>query len=139
MPEEPTERRESSFDELAIGLASGSISRGRALRLMGAALVGGALGSLGMREATADQCKRNGKACKKDAQCCSGNCEGGSCADAPPACGANGATCTADTQCCSGICESGSCRSCRIASTCASDSECCTGGFCNPTFGVCVF
>jgi hypothetical protein len=31
------------FDELASGLASGSISRGKALRLMGAALVGGTL------------------------------------------------------------------------------------------------
>jgi len=47
--------REHSFDELARGLASGSISRGRALRLMGAALVGGTLGSLGIRGATADQ------------------------------------------------------------------------------------
>jgi hypothetical protein len=35
------EARERSFDALATGLASGSISRGRALRLMGAALVGG--------------------------------------------------------------------------------------------------
>jgi len=34
-----------SFDELARGLASGSISRGRAIRLMGAALVGGTLAS----------------------------------------------------------------------------------------------
>ena len=40
------EARERSFDELARGLASGSISRRRALRLMGAALVGGALASI---------------------------------------------------------------------------------------------
>jgi hypothetical protein len=46
------------FDELASGLASGSISRGRALRLMGAALVGGALASLGIGGvAAADECK----------------------------------------------------------------------------------
>ena len=37
----PPQAREHSFDELAIGLASGSISRGKALKLMGAALVGG--------------------------------------------------------------------------------------------------
>ena len=37
--------REGSFDELAKGLASGAVSRRRALRLMGAALVGGALAS----------------------------------------------------------------------------------------------
>jgi hypothetical protein len=53
-----------SFDELTRGLASGSISRGRALRLMGAALVGGTLTSLGLGGvAAADPpgCKRNGK------------------------------------------------------------------------------
>ena len=36
------EAGERSFDELASGLASGSLSRGKALRLMGAALLGGA-------------------------------------------------------------------------------------------------
>src|ERR671932_1968036 len=40
------EARERSFDELARGLANGSISRRKALRLMGAALVGGALASI---------------------------------------------------------------------------------------------
>ena len=40
------EAREHSFDELTRGLASGSISRGRALRLIGAALVGGTLASI---------------------------------------------------------------------------------------------
>src|SRR5215217_8614775 len=35
------EDRASSFDELARGLASGSLTRGKALKLMGAALVGG--------------------------------------------------------------------------------------------------
>jgi len=39
---------------LARGLADGSITRGKALRLMGAALAGGALGSLGIREAAGD-------------------------------------------------------------------------------------
>ena len=37
-------RTEASFDDLARGLASGTISRGRALRLLGAALVSAALG-----------------------------------------------------------------------------------------------
>ena len=37
---------ESSFDELAKGLASGSITRGRALRVAGGALLGAALASL---------------------------------------------------------------------------------------------
>jgi hypothetical protein len=72
---------ESSFDELASGLASGTLTRGKALRLMGAALLGGTLTSFGMGEAGADPpgCKRNGKKCKKDSQCCSGACVGGTC------------------------------------------------------------
>jgi hypothetical protein len=72
---------ESSFDELASGLASGSLTRGKALRLMGAALLGGTLTSFGMGEAGAEPpgCKRNGKKCKKDSQCCSGACVGGTC------------------------------------------------------------
>jgi hypothetical protein len=39
-------REESFFDELARGLADGSITRGKALRLMGGALVGAALASV---------------------------------------------------------------------------------------------
>jgi hypothetical protein len=40
---------EYSFDELAKGMASGAISRGRALKLVGASLLG--LGTLGCSEA----------------------------------------------------------------------------------------
>lgn len=40
------EPKESSIDELARGLASGTLSRGKALRLIGAALVGGTLASV---------------------------------------------------------------------------------------------
>jgi hypothetical protein len=47
--------------------------------LMGAALVGGALGSLGGVAAADDECKPTGKKCRKDKQCCSGKCEGGTC------------------------------------------------------------
>jgi len=47
------ERIETSFDDLARGLASGAISRGRALRLAGAALVSAALGGLLGEEALA--------------------------------------------------------------------------------------
>jgi hypothetical protein len=75
------EARERSFDELASGLASGTLSRRRALRLMGGALVGSALASLGIGEAAADPpgCKRNGKRCKKNRSCCSSNCVDGMC------------------------------------------------------------
>jgi hypothetical protein len=65
----------SSFDELAIGLSSGKLSRGKALKLMGAALVGSTLASFGIGGvASADLCKPNGKVCKKDSQCCSRFC-----------------------------------------------------------------
>jgi hypothetical protein len=76
-------REEGFFDELARGLADGSLTRGKALRLMGAALLGGTLGSLGIREASADRpgCKRAGKHCTRTDQCCgdlvclSGTCQ----------------------------------------------------------------
>jgi hypothetical protein len=44
-PESRYTNREGSLDELAtgLGLPSGNFSRGKALRIMGAALVGGAL------------------------------------------------------------------------------------------------
>ena len=74
-----------SFDELTRGLASGSISRGKALRLMGAALVGGTLASVvGIGEAGADdECKPLNKKCRQNHQCCSGNCANGTCAVCP--------------------------------------------------------
>ena len=43
-PEEPT--REPSFDALAKGLANGTVSRRKALRMFGAVLVGGTLASI---------------------------------------------------------------------------------------------
>src|SRR5215208_609473 len=77
-------REEGFFDDLARGLADGSITRGKALRLMGAALLGGTLASLGIGgEASADPpgCERAGKHCTRDTQCCgslvclSGTCQ----------------------------------------------------------------
>src|SRR5918998_1594950 len=59
------EARERSFDELARGLSSGELSRGKALRLMGAAVVGGVLASI-PRVAAA----QNG-VCPTASACCS--------------------------------------------------------------------
>jgi hypothetical protein len=127
-------REEGFFDELARGLADGSITRGKALRLMGAALVGGSLGSLGIREAGADRpgCKRIGKNCTRNDQCC-GNlvCLSGTC-QTPTAtttetptttttetpttttttpCLPNDSSCSSDADCCSGNCaEDSICR-----------------------------
>jgi len=143
-----------SFDELARGLASGDVSRRRALRLMGAALVGGTLASLGIGgEAGADPCKRTGKACKKNSQCCSRNCVNGTCAACPAdttLCGGNCVTncptgqtlnpstcqcqCTSGTTLCDGNCVSTTCgpnqkfdtSSCTCVA-CVADGGTCTG------------
>ena len=135
------EARERSFDELARGLASGELSRRKALRLMGAALVGGALGSLGIGAAAADdECKPVNAKCRKNHQCCSGNCsKSGTSRFGTCACQENGGSCANNSQCCSGNCASGTC-----AAACTSnggfcfsdDSECCSGNcsnsFCCP-------
>src|SRR5918998_5025572 len=111
---------ESSFDELARGLASGSISRGRALRLMGAALVGGTLTSFGIGGVAVadDRCKPTGKKCKKNKQCCSGNCSGGTCA-----------ACPSGQVLCGGSCVSNSCltNSGQVFNTTTCQCECPSG------------
>jgi hypothetical protein len=126
-----------TFDELAREMASGSISRGKSLKLMGAALLGGTLASLGMGEASAHVCQPDGNACKKDAQCCSGTCEGGQCA-AAAACIPTNCHCTTSTECCSGHCSNGVCcpsgqvglgrGTCAIP--CSSPADCPCGGEC---------
>jgi hypothetical protein len=63
----------TSFDELAKGLATGTLSRGKALRWMGGALVGAALASV-PGVAWANDCRRLGRECRRDSQCCSRNC-----------------------------------------------------------------
>src|SRR5918998_4785331 len=62
-----------SLDELAKGLASGTLSRGKAIRLVGGALLGAALASF-PGVAYADDCRRLGRECRRDSQCCSRNC-----------------------------------------------------------------
>jgi hypothetical protein len=72
--------RASSFDELAVGLSSGTLSRGKAIKLMGAALVGGVLASIpGIAEA-APPLKFPGRKCKRDNQCATQLCLSGVCA-----------------------------------------------------------
>jgi hypothetical protein len=119
------------------GAILGTLSRGKALRLMGAALVGGTLGSLGIGEAAAapSGCKRNGKKCKQNTQCCSENCVDGVCG---PACVSDGGTYSTSTDCCSENCSNGfCCASGRVGlsngtcvKACTSSDDCpgCTSG-----------
>jgi hypothetical protein len=81
---------EHSFDELARGLASGTISRRNALRLMGAALVGGALASIpgmawaakGGNSACAKFCRENFPPGRERGECISAGARGeGPCFD----------------------------------------------------------
>src|SRR5215208_6142063 len=68
-----TQATESSLDELAKGLATGTLSRGKAIRCMGGALLGAALASF-PGVAWANDCRRLGRECRRDSQCCSRNC-----------------------------------------------------------------
>jgi len=69
-----TQTTQSSLDELAKGLASGTLSRGKAIRWMGGALLGAALASFPGVAWADDDCRRLGRECRRDSQCCSRNC-----------------------------------------------------------------
>jgi hypothetical protein len=76
----PEQTRERSFDELAKGLAGGTVSRRKALRLMGAALVGGALASIPGVASAKPTCTNRfpvrcgTKCCPEEARCVRGRC-----------------------------------------------------------------
>jgi hypothetical protein len=90
------------FDELAMGLESGAISRGKAIKLGGAALVASALGALVAApkaealEAERSRCcrHRGNNSCR---QCCRG--------ERKPCCGRHGCRCCRHEQ----NCRSGRC------------------------------
>ena len=69
-----TQTTEHSLDELAKGLATGTLSRGKAIRWMGGALLGAVLASLPGVAWANDDCRRLGRECRRDSQCCSRNC-----------------------------------------------------------------
>jgi hypothetical protein len=93
--------RESSFDALTSGLASGTLSRRKALKLLGAALLGGAALASTPGVALARPCSAGRTRCGN--QCCTSNqaClkgQGGNprCITESPLCG----TCPRNTYCC---------------------------------------
>jgi len=70
--------REHSFDTLTRRLADGSISRRKALRVLGASLVGSVLASIPGAAIAAPPpgtCLKETKPCKTNTDCCSQNCE----------------------------------------------------------------
>ena len=68
-----------SFDDLARDLASGTISRGKALRLMAAALLGGALSFTPKVAEALPQAIHNPHKCNSKGGCKEGSCCGGTC------------------------------------------------------------
>jgi hypothetical protein len=87
-----------SLDELAKGLATGTLSRGKALRLMGAALVGGALASI-PGTAWAARCpspriRCRGQCCPTGVTTCVGTGGNKTCGPCPNGTEACGGTCT---------------------------------------------
>jgi hypothetical protein len=118
---------EPSFDTLARGLANGSVSRGKALRLMGAALVGGALASI-PGVALAARCpspriRCAGQCCAAGVTTCQGTGKNKTCGPVP---------CPTGQQPCNGQCvatatDVANCGSCGNA--CATGLSC-VGGAC---------
>src|SRR3954470_17669338 len=112
----------AAFDELARGLADGTVTRRRVLKLMGAALLGGlgAMVGLGTLTDDADAKKRKRKRKKKASSTsvcgpttCPGCCSAGSCVQlaqqSATVCGRGGGACVA---CAAGrACVDGACTS----------------------------
>jgi hypothetical protein len=156
---------ELSLDELAKGLATGTLSRGKALRLMGAALVGGTLASFpgvalaakGGKSSCAKFCQSLfGANTPQEAQCVSQGTKGqGPCftCTTQTGCGPNFTkpTCTVTGQsynCATCRCEcpsgqevcGGSCATtCCTPNgrTCTTDGDCCSGICNSDTCGGC--
>ena len=153
-----------SLDELAKGLATGTLSRGKAIRLVGGALLGAALASLpGVALADGD-CRRLGRECRRDSQCCTRNCirrgddkvcgcpEGKTLCKKPSGPGrcvnlqANERHCgRCFNRCAEGQeCVNGTCAAACIsdgAGPCTTNDQCCSGncdssGFCLPPTGA---
>ncbi len=112
-------RAENSFDKLAKGLASGTVTRVQALKLVGAAILSGMLlplfpgRTLGQEECDSDEVLCGSECCDPE-DCCGTTC----CGVAEACC--DGVVCCGPTEeCCYGVC-------------------CESGKVCDATYGLCV-
>jgi len=140
------ETRERSFDELARELASGTLSRRKALRLMGAALVGGGLAALPGVALADNRCPEGqtrcgdrcvnlrtnerhcgscGNRCRSNQTCCGGRCVNLQTNERH--CGSCGNRCAAGRECVNGVCQGESVCSPPIGGSC-SQNLCGEGG-----------
>ena len=142
--------RERSFDELTRGLADGSLSRRKALRLFGGALVGSVLASIpgvALAKPPAGACKPQGAKCNVPRDCCSQNCfnQSGKLICGPAS---GSGACFNDNDCASfpgqDLCTKAVCNqttnACVLApaKTCPSSSNPCVARTeCDPTTGNC--
>jgi len=154
------EARDHSFDELTRGLANDTLSRGKALRLMGAALVGGTLASLpgvawaakGGRSSCAHFCQSLfGASTPQEGECVSqaksreGACfrctEAGGCGPSftkptcPEVTGQTYNCSTCQCECPTGQEECGGKCGTSIGGTCTTNDQCCSG---NCSSGTCA-
>jgi hypothetical protein len=153
-----TQTTERSLDDLAKGLASGTLSRGKAIRWMGGALLGAALASV-PGVAWANDCRRLGRECRRDSQCCSRNCvrrgddKVCGCPEGQTRCGVRCVNlqknenhcgecfnrCDKGEQCVKGVCQDAGpiCNPpCRLGSACYANQDGTT--FCACGFGICT-
>jgi|SRR5215204_461877 len=118
---------EGSFDELAKGLASGTVSRRKALRMFGAAVVGGTLASIpGLAWAARPVCpsgvRCRGECCPETATCVQG--AGGGC------------TCPAGQIACNNACVPSDDNNCGACGNVCSGGQVCVNGSCGCPSGL---
>ena len=126
----------SSFDDLAKGLATGTLSRGRALRMLGAALMGGALASIpGVAWAAkpggcASGVTCKGKCCPVGATCGTGKGGGCACPTGQMVCGGQCVSLTTNQNCgsCGNACQEGKTCQGGVCACPQGQTEC--GGVC---------
>jgi hypothetical protein len=121
---QPAPRGESSVDELAKGLASGTISRRQAVRWMGGALLGSVLAILPGVEAFAAPKPPKGR-CPAGFVNCRGTCV--KIESNPSHCGGCFTQCSPDEVCTNGQCCAPE-RICGGSQRCGADESCCDCG-----------